>query len=1187
MQSHPWQKIKKYLKIPSAKKVDISSEEKDFLSSIFSYQHYARISGIRSGSEYSMFRDFLERGLALDFSPTPLFDEKIFAAQEKGNNNEKIPAILRWYRDQNKRQIIATQHFDSDFYAAIYPDVVSAEFGLYEHYLCFGEKESRRPNGLFDFAWYDRIADRGAGEETMQAHSHFLTFGIERGAAPCAALLPVFARTPTARINSHEAYGRVVAATTPWFQALDEEQVHLILQLFNPDTYTGNGELPDSASGLARLEHFLASGLRNGLEPGPLFDNDLYARSAGLMPDPDINRLLHFLESGREQRLVPTLLFDQDAYAAGWPDMRTTKIWGFEHFVAHGIFEGRRIDASERSGIWSLPADTAGGQMHNWELFWTETASRHSVEKVAVTPAPAEGTLASQIADWDLPMVKGLFCAPFYARIAGLDPALDEETLFQHYIEHGAHADLAPGPLFDPAMARALVGNSKQPVIVAWLNKRQPHWRAPTRFFDKKYYLSYYHGEFHGMALDLFDHYVLHGMRENRVPNVAFDPQWYANAYVLPKEERDLPPYLHYLLHGATRGLAPSQLLLTSYDMGSMNRPKGLDLLVAIDRAVGRWHSRLDGNRMQALLAMFSPYLYDGGGKLEETASGVDRLIDFLDRGLEAGLAPSPLFDAAIYGQATGAKGEPPFLHYLRHGWPKQVVPTTIYSEAAYQRAHADMREHKLWGFRHFLFHGLYEGRKVDETARLTVFVDATDMASRQLNNARLFWAANGAPNSRLRLPKQIGRQQERLNTILRSDIYAQSMARALALDPGIGDITKGQGYHAPPSHDTAYPAIQKLHDRIPDKSYGTIICVPWLRTGGADLVACQLAEAVKLACPDENVLLLRVDQENFDRPDWVSDKVDVAHVSDILKQIPEVAAQRLLFVLFKSLQPKRVINVNSHRMWRTMERFGKRLRPHMDLYSYMFCWDQTAAGYRVGYPSLFYPSTGGILTGIFTDTQYLRNELLRIYNPPKPVADRIMPLFTPSRTVAPAQSYASMAMANARDRRPRILWAGRLDLQKRFDLVQQIARKMPDIDFLCWGDAVLDAPPDHSASPRNLTLKPGFKTYDELPMSEVDLWLFTSAWEGMPTILIEIAVRGMAVVASQVGGVPELIDHDTGYPVEDTGNVDAYVQAIRQALDNPGERIERAGRLQEKATRRYSQQSYVRDLRAIFAGEC
>lgn len=1170
----------------------IASElELEVLSNIFAPAYYRKVMGLESTSTQRLFDHFLRRGLEKNVSPSPLFDTKVFEELEGGMepHEQSTPAILRWLRDPTKRMISALSFFDADFYASRYPDVPNAGLSPYEHFLMFGEREGRQPNVLFDAVWYNSIADRRRGEEMMEAFSHFLAFGIEREGAPTPALLPVFARTAIALVEPLETYCRALTAVTPWLKTLTPDQVGLLLHLFNPDVYDGDGILPETASGLSRLEHFLSTGIRNGLEPGQFFENEFYAKQAGIELDGAVNRLIHFLQTGSDARIVPNRLFDNEAYAKGWPDMRRDNIWGFKHFIFHGIFEGRRIDGSERIGSWSLPPNTACGQLHNWELFWREAGFAPPARSTTLAPsggiAPTT-SVARLIDDHHLTMVKALFCAPYYARQASLSEALDHETLLEHYLEHGAYADLAPGPLFDPQMARQLIDNDDSPAIVSWLNQRKANWEAPTRFFDQTFYALNYQNEFRGSMVDLFGHFVIHGIPENRMPNLAFDPVWYSSAYNLPDGERELPAYLHYLVYGADRGLAPSQVLLTTYCVGAPERRHSAADMLAITAAATSWQGTLGSERMRAVLAMFSPYMYDGGGVLPESASGVERLVHFLDHGLAAGLAPSPLFDPGIYEHAPAGSKQSPFLHYLQNGWPRHVVATHLYSETSYLAAHADIREHKIWGFKHFLFHGIFEGRKIDECAKLTIFTSVTDPAGAQLNNARLFWMANGAKSERLNLPERVRRQQESLNKTLSSNIFAQSMKHALALDPAIGDVTMGEGYHAPPYHDITFPKINALFDRIPDKAYGTIICVPWLRMGGADLVACQLASSVKAALPDENVLILRVDQMNFERPDWISADVDVAHVSDILGGLSDNVAERMLFVLFNALRPKRVINVNSYRVWRTIERFGERLRPYVNLYAYMFCWDHTVRGFRAGYPSLFYPSTGAILTGLFTDTEYLRNELLRIYSPPEHVAQRILPLFTPCRTVAPPKPFAELGASVSAKRQPTVLWAGRLDRQKRFDIAMEIARKMPDVTFLCWGDAVLDNPPDLETAPANLVLKPGFKTYEELPMDKADLWLFTSAWEGMPTILIEIAVRGMAVIASNVGGVPELIGPETGYPIEDIENVDAYVRTIRQALENPQERIQRARHLQDKAVQRYSTGRYVKDLRAIFGKE-
>ncbi|MGJ3649172.1 glycosyltransferase family 4 protein [Sphingomonas sp. GlSt437] len=1167
--------------------VPLTAEERTFLEAIFVPQHYARMTGLSGYDNTELLNHFMRFGLRLNLSPTPLFDRQTFLEQAGPSQSADLPDVIRWFRAQ--RDIVPIRHFNPEVYRGLYPDVAEPECSPYEHFLLHGVREGRQPNGLFDAKWYDAVVDRRQGEIGLPPYIHFLLYGVQRGISPSAGLLSVFRRTSTAAADPAETYARAERAVRPWIARLGAERARTVLFLFNPDTYDGNGECPADSGGLQRLEHFLDRGLVAGIDPGPLFDGALYAKRVNIADTDQINPLLHFLEYGMKNRVVPTSLFDDAIYADAWPDMRGPEIWGFLHFIEHGIFEGRRIDGSERTGAWSLPPDSAGGQFHNWELFWREAGFTKDDDlasgPVVSSRQDSAGGWAAGGREEDLPLVRALFVPRYYATVAGLDPSAPTESLLDHFLQYGLDQDLPPGPLFDPALARALTGETSGPALLAWLRKRRPNWRAPTEFFDKTFYQSYYR-DFAGVDFDLFEHFVLHGLGENRMPTFAFDPAWYMQSYKRFEAESGYPAYLHYLLFGAARGLAPSRLLMATFDVEGDGSSPGLDNYLAICRAGASWVAQLDADKMLAMMAMFSPYTYDGEGALPETASGTKRLVDFLDRGIRKGLAPSPLFEPELYEKNVFGADDPPLLHYLRRGWPKKQVATRLFSEEAYQAAHADIRSHGIWGFRHFLLHGVYEGRKVDECARLTLFPKVDDLAGRELNNLRIFWASTGVPSEKIGLPSGVGRTQQRLNEIVASPVLTEIVRRAVALDPVIGNFRKGDAYHAPPFHDRAYPAILKLQDRIPGKHYGTIITVPWLRVGGADLVACQLAEAVRFARPDENVLILRVDRPNFDRPDWVPSGVDVAYISDILSEVPEDVAERLIFTLMKILEPKRLINVNSNRVWRTLERFGRRLRPHVNLYSYLFCWDQTPDGIRVGYPSMFYASTAPNLTGLFTDTIYLRDELARMYRPSQEIGQRTYALFTPARSIPPRLPLAKVSTESLASRRPRVLWAGRLDRQKRFDLVQHIAWQMPHVDFLCWGDAVLDFPPDMTQSPSNLLLQPSFSSYDELPLDSADLWLFTSAWEGMPTILIEIAIRGVCVVASAVGGVPELIDDTTGYPVVDADSTETYVRIISQALDDPKQRVQRARRLQNRAKDRYSQTRYVRDLDMIFGKE-
>ena len=794
----------------------------------------------------------------------------------------------------------------------------------------------------------------------------------------------------------------------------------------------------------------------------------------------------------------------------------------------------------------------------------------------------------------DAALVRALFDPHWYAAAAGLDAGWNAEALFGDYLARGVALDLAPGPLFDPEMARQVCGlgapgpGDHVPAMIGWLQRRRPETAPPTDLFDVAWYRAAY-GDLTGATFDLFEHYVLHGMRENRAPHALFEPGWYAQAYAV--EAGETPDYRHFLGVGLARGHAPSAVMLATFHDGAGHDGAGgvgaLARFRAILAAARGWSERLSPELFAAALAFFMPQFYDDGGR-SGTGGHAGKLIDFLTHGLAAGASPGPLFDGAVWrAQAGGDGAAASFLDYLRDGWGRRIVPNALFVEAGYLADNADIRAAGVWSFAHFLRHGIFEGRRMRGLRKLTIAPDGPHRADSDFNNWRIFWLAS-LPDAgqTFGLPPIVAQQQARLAAFTGSPLFAEIVTRARAIDPSLGDTHAVDGYFAPPWHDPAHGRLRRLNARIPAGDYGTIITVPWLRVGGADLVACQLAAAVRRARPGERVLLLRLDWPQFDRPDWVPAGVEVAHLSDILAEVPGAAGERLLYALFMALAPARIINVNSALAWRVIERFGKRLGARMRIYGYLFCWDQTDDGRRVGYPSMVYSACAAQIAGIFTDTDYLRDELLKIYRPPPQVAQRTRALYTPARSQPTALALAEDSFLRRRARRPRILWAGRLDRQKRFDLVQQIAAAMPEADFLCWGDAVLDAPPDHALSPPNLVLNGGFKSYDELPFAEADLWLFTSAWEGMPTILIEIAMRGMAVVASQVGGIPELIDEATGWPVRAVEDVDAYVAALRAALAGPVLRIARARRLQARVAERYGEGQYVAALGAIFDAE-
>jgi glycosyltransferase involved in cell wall biosynthesis len=644
-----------------------------------------------------------------------------------------------------------------------------------------------------------------------------------------------------------------------------------------------------------------------------------------------------------------------------------------------------------------------------------------------------------------------------------------------------------------------------------------------------------------------------------------FDAPWYAAQYGTGRD------HTGYLTDGLPAGHAPGPLaaqILASFGEGA---PFSGALYGEFQRAI-TWRRLIPRESLRLLIALYVPAWH--------TLPGLDGFLAYLRAGLAAGITPGPLFDADTYQARALAAGLPPIepgesaiVHWLHHGVTARIVPTTRFDEAFYRANNPDLRDLPLWGFAHYIEDGTREGRAPNGRPRWYRAPVALP-ANARLPAAYEAWHEDdfADPHNSSRITVA---GEEQLGTMLASPWLTRIYADIQRLEPGIGEIGDITDYLLPPHQDALTRLHAALRARLPAARYQSIICVPWVRTGGADLVAGLLAAALLRIRPDERVLILRTDNPHFERASWLPDAVDCVDMSDLRSAVPEPEGQKLLRVLCRGVAAQRVFNVNSRLCWTTLRDNQANMAASHANYAYLFCWDQTPDGRRVGYPAEFFAETVASVSGFLTDTEYLKAELTAQYRLAPQMQEKIVPLATPAQT-APRPVAIAREIAEARaPLDPCVFWAGRLDRQKRFDLVRDIAMLMPDVIFRCWGAALLDAAPDLTMLPANIVMEGTFESFDALPLADAGVWLFTSSWEGMPTTIIELAMRGVAVVASAVGGVPELITPDTGWPLPPEAEAEDYVAALRVALADPSGAAKRAEALQSRAAERHATTAY------------
>ena len=135
----------------------------------------------------------------------------------------------------------------------------------------------------------------------------------------------------------------------------------------------------------------------------------------------------------------------------------------------------------------------------------------------------------------------------------------------------------------------------------------------------------------------------------------------------------------------------------------------------------------------------------------------------------------------------------------------------------------------------------------------------------------------------------------------------------------------------------------------------------------------------------------------------------------------------------------------------------------------------------------------------------------------------------------------------------PQVLFLGRLREKKGvFDLVNAmplVLRKFPNVKFTLAGDGDLDAVEELAASlgvEKNLVL-PGWiegRTKDSL-LAEASLLVLPSYFEGLPICILEAMATRVPVVATNVGGIPEVLENGKCGLIFEPGDVDAMASAI------------------------------------------
>lgn len=185
------------------------------------------------------------------------------------------------------------------------------------------------------------------------------------------------------------------------------------------------------------------------------------------------------------------------------------------------------------------------------------------------------------------------------------------------------------------------------------------------------------------------------------------------------------------------------------------------------------------------------------------------------------------------------------------------------------------------------------------------------------------------------------------------------------------------------------------------------------------------------------------------------------------------------------------------------------------------------------------------------------------------PARLRVVENAVPAATARPGVRDEVRRELGLPDAAPLVLCVARLATPKRIDLLLEAWADVPDALLLLAGDGPDRAALQRQAAPLSRVRFLGERRDVGRLLAATDLLVLPSDREGLPMAVLEALAAGVPVVASAVGGIPQL-----GADVIELvapHRADALAAGVRRALDDPARRAAQVSAGRALVDRRFS----------------
>ncbi|MDD5396692.1 MAG: glycosyltransferase [Candidatus Moranbacteria bacterium] len=356
------------------------------------------------------------------------------------------------------------------------------------------------------------------------------------------------------------------------------------------------------------------------------------------------------------------------------------------------------------------------------------------------------------------------------------------------------------------------------------------------------------------------------------------------------------------------------------------------------------------------------------------------------------------------------------------------------------------------------------------------------------------------------------------------------------------------------------------------------IFFAPWVVLGGADKLVVEYSNSLHETSYNPCLITTIKSGERIDQ-------ISIPHF-DIASECPcwsNFSADEQMHILMKAIMNSKikVIHVINSDIALQLIKYYKDIFTEygVRIVSSLFCpvynWD---TGKYDGYPVL-YPEIMRNSDLVLSDNAYWYTYFKELAGVDFPY----IKLFSP---IDQALNIKKKFSVNKK-----ILWASRICNQKLMDVFYGICKERKNITFVvygaCFGDKVADEYFEKILKLKNVEYRGVYNDYSELNMEEFDLLLFTSKFEGIALVILDMIGHNLPIISSAIGDTEEIFGRDYGLLVKNVETVDEYCEKIDKFYNNPSYYFDKIALIRERIIFQHNlknfQESYRKEINQFF----